>query len=47
MSLDSVGADGILVTVVLSAATFIVLCSQEEKDRETSFLKLPPQGLEK
>lgn len=40
MSLDSVGADGILVTVVLAAATFIVFCFQGERERETPFLKL-------
>jgi len=29
VSLDSVGADGILITVVLPAATFIMLCARE------------------
>lgn len=35
VSLDSVGADGILITVVLPIATFIVLCLQGEKERDT------------
>lgn len=35
VSLDSVGADGILVTVVLPAAAFIMLCLQGEKKRDT------------
>lgn len=33
VSLDGVGADGILITVVLPAATFVVLCLQGEKER--------------
>lgn len=40
MSSDSVGADGILITVVLPTATFVVLCTQREKGRETPLFKL-------
>lgn len=40
VSLDSVGTDGILIAVVLPAATFIVLCLQDKKERETPFHKL-------
>lgn len=33
VSLDSVGADGILIAVVLPAATVVVLCLQGKKER--------------
>jgi hypothetical protein len=46
VSLDCVGTDGIFVTVVLSAATIIMLCrvGKEEKDAIT---KVGIAGLEK
>lgn len=38
VSSDSVGADGILITVVLPTATFIVLCTQREKRKRDTFI---------
>lgn len=35
VALDSVGADGVLITVVLPAATLVVFCPQREKERDT------------
>lgn len=47
MALDGVGADGVLIAVVLPAATFVVLCPQGEKEREAPLLKLESLMLEK